>query len=59
MLDSANKIQEYTKDYSFEDFIDDNKTIDAVVRNFEIIVKRLTELTLIFKLKIHKFPGKN
>ena len=37
ILDSISKIFEYTKGYSFRDFSKDSKTIDAVVRNFEII----------------------
>ena len=37
MFASCNKIKIYTKGFSFDDFIADNKTIDAVVRNFEII----------------------
>ena len=31
------KIYTYTNNYTFDDFINDEKTIDAVVRNFEII----------------------
>lgn len=37
IIDSANKIIEYTADLSFQEFIADSKTIDAVIRNFEII----------------------
>lgn len=37
MLQSATKIQRYTKDLDYDLFIKDDKTIDAVVRNFEII----------------------
>ena len=37
MLQSARKIKEYTKNLDYDSFILDNKTIDAVVRNFEII----------------------
>ena len=37
ILDSGQKILEYTKDLTFEEFQKDNKTIDAVTRNFEII----------------------
>lgn len=37
ILESAEKILQYTKDMSFDEFSDDNKTIDAVIRNFEII----------------------
>jgi uncharacterized protein with HEPN domain len=35
--DAAQKILSYTNGMSFDDFIRDDKTIDAVVRNFEII----------------------
>ncbi|MCF8408234.1 MAG: DUF86 domain-containing protein [Crocinitomicaceae bacterium] len=37
MLQSAHKIKLYTKDFNFNMFLHDDKTIDAVVRNFEII----------------------
>lgn len=35
--DAAQKVLVYTNGMSFDDFISDDKTIDAVVRNFEII----------------------
>ena len=35
--DAARKILNYTNGMLFEDFLADDKTIDAVVRNFEII----------------------
>lgn len=37
IIDSGTKILNYTKDISFEDFLKDSKTVDAVIRNFEII----------------------
>ncbi len=37
IVDSANKILAYTDGYSFEQFLADGKTVDAVIRNFEII----------------------
>jgi len=37
ILEASNKIKLYTRDLTFEEFINDDKTIDAVVRNFEII----------------------
>ena len=37
ILDSAHKILDYTKDLSFDHFIKVGKTVDAVIRNFEII----------------------
>ena len=37
ILDAANKIISYTYEISFKDFIEDDRTMDAVIRNFEII----------------------
>jgi uncharacterized protein with HEPN domain len=37
MRKSAFKIKEYTRGLTYEDFINDEKTIDAVIRDFEII----------------------
>jgi uncharacterized protein with HEPN domain len=37
MLQSAVKIKRYTENLDFDSFMSDDKTIDAVVRNFEII----------------------
>ena len=37
IIDACEKILKYTKDLSFDDFSKDDKTIDAVIRNFEII----------------------
>ncbi len=37
MLESAEKIGRYTERLSFEDFESDEKTVDAVIRNLEIL----------------------
>ncbi len=37
MLQSSLKIKRYTKDLDYDSFVADDKTVDAVVRNFEII----------------------
>ena len=37
ILDSIQKIQRYTSNMSFQEFTESSLTIDAVVRNFEII----------------------
>ena len=37
IYDSITKIEEYVKDSDFDNFCNDYKTIDAVVRNLEII----------------------
>ncbi len=37
MLQSAKRIKQYVNNYDYHLFISDNKTVDAVIRNFEII----------------------
>lgn len=37
IIESGNKILLYTSDMSFEEFVSDSRTVDAVIRNFEII----------------------
>ena len=37
ILDSCDRVQEYTTGYSYDQFTSDPKTVDAVVRNLEII----------------------
>jgi len=37
IIESINNIENYIKGICFESFIQDKKTIDAVIRNFEII----------------------
>ena len=44
ILDALTKIEIYTKDYSFEDYVNDSKTKDAVERNFEIIGEAVSKL---------------
>lgn len=48
IIDCTNKILAYTEGLSFEQFIADSKTVDAVIRNFEVIgeaANRLPEET--------------
>jgi uncharacterized protein with HEPN domain len=49
IIDSSNKILQYTKGMSFEEFTSDSKTIDAVIRNFEIIGEAANRLPEEFK----------
>ena len=45
IVDSCNKILKYTNGYSYEQFKDDDKTVDAVIRNFEIIGEAANNLS--------------
>ena len=51
ILEAANRILSYTRDLSFEDFTADQKTVDAVARNFEIIGEAASRLPEQFKSK--------
>lgn len=37
IIDAVDSIEEYTSELTYEAFVKDKKTVDAVVRNFEII----------------------
>ena len=54
ILESSEKILSYTNDMSFEDFTNDSRTVDAVIRNFEIIGEAANRLPEEFK-ELH--PG--
>jgi uncharacterized protein with HEPN domain len=49
ILDSAGKILSYTNDLSFKEFTEDGKTVDAIMRNYEIIGEAANRLPQSFK----------
>jgi uncharacterized protein with HEPN domain len=49
IIESGNKILAYRAGLSFEEFTSDSKTIDAVIRNFEIIGEAAGRLPEEFK----------
>ncbi len=51
ILESAQKIEEYVKGMDFDDFSNDEKTIDAVVRKFEIIGEAANNIPQEIKIK--------
>ena len=51
ILESAHKILEYTLNLNFDQFISDSKTVDAVIRNFEIIGEAASRLPNEYKDK--------
>lgn len=52
ILDSARKIIRYTDDITYDEFTKDSKTIDAVVRNYEIIGEASNRLPEEIRIKI-------
>lgn len=51
IIDSITKIQSYVSGHTFESFMSDSKTLDAVIRNFEIIGEAANRLPDDFKDK--------
>lgn len=51
MHESCHKILAYTSDMTYAEFINDDRTIDAVIRNFEIIGEAANRLPEEFKDK--------
>ncbi len=51
ILDAIGKIKDYTSELTYDTFIKDSKTLDAVIRNFEIIGEAANRLPEEFKDK--------
>ena len=49
ILQSCHRIMEYTVGMSFDAFVNDSKTMDAVIRNFEVIGEAANRLPDTFK----------
>ena len=56
ILFSIERIEEYIENHSYNSFISDQKTIDAVIRNFEIIGEASKNIDSSVKLKFDKLP---
>lgn len=53
---SMKRIQEYIPDLNFNQFKEDHKTVDAVIRNFEVIGEASKNLPKIIKDKYLSIP---
>ena len=53
---AMNRIAEYIEGFNFIKFKRDYKTVDAVIRNFEIIGEASKNLPKEFKEKYHEVP---
>ena len=59
ILESIMLIEQYTKNISFEEFEKDRKTIDAVIRNFEIIGEASNKLPEEFRKQYPEVPWRS
>jgi uncharacterized protein with HEPN domain len=59
ILDAINSIEAYTKGLTYEDFVSDKKTVDAVIRNFEIIGEATKHLPLTVRREYPKVPWRD
>ena len=59
ILESIILIEQYTENISFEAFEKDRKTIDAVIRNFEIIGEASNKLPEEFRKKYPEVPWRS
>lgn len=56
ILEAIYKIENYIQDIDFEDFSSDQKSIDAVIRNLEIIGEATKNISIDFK---NRYPDVN
>ena len=57
MLESVQKIKRYTIELDYEAFLSDDKSVDAVVRNFEIIGEAANRLDQEFRNSYPELNG--
>ncbi|WP_258083036.1 HepT-like ribonuclease domain-containing protein [Thermococcus thermotolerans] len=58
ILEAIEKIRRYTEGMGFEDFVEDEKTVDAVIRNLEIIGEAAKHIPDEFKTLHPEVPWK-
>jgi uncharacterized protein with HEPN domain len=58
IFDAVEKIENYVNGFTFEDFSEDSKTVDAIVRNFEVIGEATKRVPSETKEKYPQIPWK-
>jgi uncharacterized protein with HEPN domain len=58
ILDAVEKIENYVDGLTFEEFSEDSKTVDAIVRNFEIIGEATKRISTETKEEHPQIPWK-
>ena len=56
MLVAMNRIAEYVHGRAFDEFVSDYKTVDAVIRNFEVIGEASNKLSAEFRERYPDMP---
>jgi len=56
IIESVEKIKEFTSDMTYEEFLDDKRTVDAVLRNFEVLGEAAKNIPDRVKERHNKFP---
>lgn len=56
IINSINSIEKFVKNYSYEDFISDEKTYEAVIRKFGIIGEAANKISEDLKQKYSEIP---
>jgi len=56
IVESISKILNYTNSYNFDDFKNDDKTVDAVIRNLEIIGEASNKIPINIREKYTSVP---
>ena len=59
IIDAIDSIEEYTGELTYEQFVKDKKTVDAVVRNFEIIGEATKQIPEKVRKKYHRVPWRD
>jgi uncharacterized protein with HEPN domain len=59
IIDAIDNIDVYTKAMTYEQFVNDRKTVDAVIRNFEVIGEATKHVPLAVRQKYPKVPWRD
>jgi uncharacterized protein with HEPN domain len=58
ILQNMRDAEQFIQGMTYEQFVADKKTMNAVLRSIEVIVRRLNASLMMFALNIPKSPGK-
>jgi uncharacterized protein with HEPN domain len=59
IISAIDSVEAYTKGLTYQSFVDDKKTVDAVIRNFEIIGEATKQIPLSVRREYPDVPWAN